>query len=248
MFRDFKRIFILIFSFGSLFFSSSVFALGTYSEGWAVVRLTQFESRGIIFDSHEGLIEFITFEGSEKCDSSKDECYAPLKEKIEFSVRPENSDVVNFLSSNLNQEILIQYRIHRIEPIALSTDFEVVAAQKQFTGMPRDAADKIIVTKTGSKRNFSVSGRILQLEYQGTAVGTYEGLYFDEIRGKVHPFSVTNEEVANFIWNTMKFGTKYYIGVSVAFATGWRKSDYDIFEINYKAPAGGVYTTPETKK
>ncbi|TGK33690.1 hypothetical protein EHQ12_14505 [Leptospira gomenensis] len=247
MLKNFKRIFVILFSFGSLLFSSSLFALGTYSEGWAVVRLTQFESRGIIFDSHEGVMEFISYDNAEKCDPLKDECFAPMREKVEFSVRPENGEIVNFLSNNLNQEVLIQYRIHRIEPIALSTDFEVVGAQRQVPGIPKEVTDKIIVPKTGSKRNFSVSGRILQLEYQGTMVGTYEGLYLDEVRGKVHPFSITNEEVANFVWNTMKFNSKYFIGVSVAFATGWRKSDYDIFEINYKAPAGGVYSDPNKK-
>ncbi|AMX59011.1 hypothetical protein IQB76_12580 [Leptospira borgpetersenii serovar Hardjo-bovis] len=243
MFRNLKRNSVLFFCIGSLFFSfSSVFALGTYSEGWAVVRLIQFESRGIIFDSQEGLLEFTTYDKSEKCEASKDECFTPLKEKIEFSVRPENGEVVNFLNNNVNQEILVQYRVHKIEPIALSTDFEVIGAQKQITTIPKEAPDKIIVNKSGSRRNFSVSGRILKLEYQGTIIGTYEGLYLDEVRGKVHPFSVTNEEVAAFAWNTMKFGTKYYIGVSVAFATGWRKSDYDIFEINYNSSAGGVYT------
>ncbi|AOP34744.1 hypothetical protein A0128_13315 [Leptospira tipperaryensis] len=246
MFREMKRIIVLTLTFGLLFFSSSVFAAGTYSEGWAVVKLIQFESRGLIFDSHEGLLEFTTFDNAEKCDASKDECFSPLKEKVEFSVRPENGEVVNFLNNNLNQEILVQYRIHRFEPVALSTDFEVIGAVKQLPSIPKEALDKIIVDKSGAKRNFSVSGRILKLEYQGTMIGTYEGLYLDEVRGKVHPFSITNETVATFAWNTMKFGTKYFIGVSVAFATGWRKSDFDIFEINYKSPAGGAY--PETKK
>ncbi|EMY78945.1 hypothetical protein LEP1GSC060_0798 [Leptospira weilii serovar Ranarum str. ICFT] len=243
MFRNLKRIGVLLFSIGSLFLSfSSVFALGTYSEGWAVVKLVQFESRGLIFDSHEGILEFTSYDKSEKCETSKDECFTPLKEKVEFSVRPENGEVVNFLNNSVNQEILIQYRIHKIEPIALSTDFEVVGIQKQIATIPKEVPNKIIVEKSGSKRNFSVSGRILQLEYQGTLIGTYEGLYLDEVRGKVHSFSITNEEVAQFVWDTMKFGTKYYIGISVAFATGWRKSDYDVFEINYNASAGGVYT------
>lgn len=133
---------------------SSVFALGTYSEGWAVVKLVQFESRGIIFDSHEGLLEFTAYDKSEKCEASKDECFTPSKEKVEFSVRPENAEVVNFLNSNVNQEILVQYRIHKIEPIALSTDFEVIGAQKQIATIPKEAPDKIIVGKSGSKRNF----------------------------------------------------------------------------------------------
>lgn len=239
--QKFKKNEYFIFLISPLF-SSSVFALGTYSEGWAVVKLVQFESRGLIFDSYEGILEFTTYDKSEKCESSKDECFSPLKEKVEFSVRPENAETVNFLSNSLNQEILIQYKIHKIEPVALSTDFEIISAQRQIPTIPKEAAEKIIVDKTGSKRNFSVSGRILQLDYQGTAIGTYEGLYLDEVRGKVHPFSITNDQIAEFAWNTMKFGTKYFIGISVAFATGWRKSDYDIFEINYKSPAGGVYT------
>ena len=102
-------------------------------------------------------------------------------------------------------------------------------------------SDKLIVSKTGSKRNFSVSGKILSLEYQGTIIGTYEGLYLDEVRSKVHPFSITDEKMANYAWNTMKSNMKSNFGISVAFATGFRKSNYDLFEINYKAPAGGVY-------
>ncbi|WP_010570619.1 surface adhesion protein Lsa26 [Leptospira broomii] len=225
--------------------SSSVSALGTYSEGWTVAKLIQFESRGLIFDSYEGFLEVTTFDKNEKCDENKDECFTPTKQKVAFSVRPEMTEVVNFLSKSLNQEVLIQYRIHRIEPIALSTDFEVLVAQKQETVLGKDIADKFIGPKTGSKRNFSVTGRILSLEYRGTAIGTYEGIYLDEARGKVHPFSVTNEEVATFAWSALKYNLKYYLGISVAFATGVRESHYDLFEINFKSPAGALEAPPK---
>lgn len=229
----------------SILLSSSLSAAGTYSEGWAVAKLTQFESRGIVFDSYEGFLEIVTPNLSETCDEAKDECFTSVKKKIEFSVRPENADVVNFLSKNLNQEILVQYRIHRFEPVALSTDFEVIAAQLQEKAIPKDGPDKFVGKKTGSKRNFSVTGRILSLEYKGTLVGTWEGLYLDETRGKVHPFSITDEEIANFATNTLKYGAKYFLGISVAFATGWRESNYDLFEINYKAPAGALEAAPK---
>ncbi len=230
-----------------LFLTSSVSAVGTYSEGWTVAKLTQFESRGLVFESYEGLLEVTTFDSSETCAEEKDECFTPKKEKVEFSVRPENTDVVNFLSKNLNGEILVQYRIHRLEAVALSTDFEVIGAQLQERALPKDIADKFVGIKTGGKRNFSVTGRILSLEYKGTMVGTWEGLYLDETRGKIHPFSITDENVANFALNTIKYGVKYYLGVSVAFVAGWRDSHYDLFEINFKAPAGALEAAPKAK-
>ncbi|HMZ60715.1 MAG TPA: hypothetical protein PL048_18210 [Leptospiraceae bacterium] len=221
------------------FFSSSVSALGTYAEGWATAKILQFESRGIIFTSYEGSLELTSFNKEEKCDEAKDECFAPVKQKLDFSVRPENSEVVNFLNKHVNQEVLIQYNIHRITAIALSSQFEVLKAQKQETSAPANA-DKLVIKPTGSKRNFSVSGKIVQLDYQGTLIGTYEGLYLDETRGKIHPFSITSEDMAKYAWNCMKANEKYNMGISVAFVTGLRKSNYDLFEINYKAPAGGV--------
>ena len=78
----------------------------------------------------------------------------------------------------------------------------------------------------------------LQLDYQGTIIGTFEGLYLDEKTGKVHPFSVTNEGMAKHIYDVMKTGKSVYIGVSDAIVTGFRKSDYDIYEVNTEKPAG----------
>ena len=44
------------------FFPSSVFAFGTFAEGSVVGKIIQFESRGIIFESYEGVMEITNFE------------------------------------------------------------------------------------------------------------------------------------------------------------------------------------------
>jgi uncharacterized protein YrrD len=240
---QFKAMILIL---GVSFFPGSLFAFGTYAEGSVVGKIIQFESRGILFDSYEGVIEITSFSKEEKCDETKDECFAPTKQRMDFSVRPENAELVNSLNKSINQEILVSYRVHRIKAIALSSGMEVVSASKQESTVPAEQGDKLIVAKTGTKRNFSVSGKVLQLDYQGTFIGTYEGLYVDEARGKVHAFSVTSEQIAKYALVAMKGSTKYNMGISVAFATGFRKSDYDLFEINYKAPAGGVYTSMNT--
>jgi len=218
-------------------------ALGTYSEGWAVIKLTKFESRGIIFDSFEGYAEVKSFDKSEQCDKSKDECYTPTTSTLEFSVRDDNAAVANMMRKAVGSEMLIHFRQHRIEPIALSTDFEVLEAFGQEGSAPADMQKPLRVPKTGS-RNFSVFGRFLRIEYQGTAVGTYEGLYQDQKSGKVYPFSITNEEMAQLAIKTMKYSQNFYFGISVAIVTGVRKSDHDLFEINYKEPADSVPVTP----
>lgn len=225
------------------FFPASLFALGTYAEGSVVAKVIQFESRGILFESFEGVLEMTSFVKDEKCDETKDECFTPVKQKMEFSVRPENAELVNSLQKSLNQELLLQFRVHRIEALALSSDMEVVGASRQESSVSAEQGDKLIVAKSGSKRNFSVSGKVLKLDYEGTFIGTYEGLYMDEARGKVHAFSVTSEQMAKYALVSMKSSTKYNMGISVAFATGFRKSNYDLFEINYKEPAGGVHTS-----
>jgi hypothetical protein len=224
--------------------SGSLFAFGSYAEGAVVAKIIQFESRGILFDSYEGIMEITKINRDEKCEEAKDACYTPVREKINFSVRPENAEIVNLLTKSINMEMLLEYRVHRITAIALSSSMEVINATAQQSGIPQGQGDKLVVDKSGSKRNFSVSGRIIQLDYQGTFIGTYEGIYFDEDRGKVHQFSITKEEMAKYALVAMKGLSKYNLGISVAFATGFRKSDYDMFEINYKEPAGGVNTAP----
>lgn len=237
-----RRFFLLCFV---CFIPFPIFAIGTYAEGWVVTRILQFESRGILFTSYEGTMEINDFDAKEVCLEEKDECFRPTKKVIPFSVRPDNGELVNLLSKSVNQEVLVKYRVHRIAPLTLSTDNELLQGQNQIAAIPEGQGERLVVKRTGSKRNFSVSGRVLQLDYQGTLVGTYEGLYLDEERGKVHAFSVTNPEMASYAWNAMRGKNKYFLGISVAFATGFRKSDYDLFEINYKVPAGGVYPPKE---
>ncbi|PKA17571.1 surface adhesion protein Lsa26 [Leptospira haakeii] len=253
------RKYSVFFYISVLFSQTPMFALGTYSEGWTVAKLTQFESRGIVYESYEGVIEVLTFDPAEECEETRDECYTPVRKKANVSVRPENADVVNFLMKNLNQTILIQFNIHRIQPIALSSSIEVINAQYQENVIPHSTPvkdpsgritvwvqahdtshpiEKMATSKTGGKRNFSVTGRIVSLEYKGTILGTYEGLYMDESRGRIHPFSITSEEMAEFAWKAMKYTGRYYLGVSVAYVTGVRESHYDIFEINFREPAG----------
>lgn len=224
----------------SLLIPSSLFSFGTYSEGWVTAKITQFESRGLLFDSFEGIMEVSSFEKTEKCEEEKDACFTVKKDVKPFSVRPENQEVVNLLNKSINQEILLNFRIHRITALALSSDTEILKAAPQKSELPQGMEEKKVVKKTGSKRNFSVSGKILQLEYQGTFIGTYEGLYFDDKRGKIHPFSITSPEMADYAWQAMSSNRTFNMGISVAYATGFRKSNYDLFEINYKEPAGGM--------
>lgn len=219
---------------------SLLFGIGTYSEGWTTARILQFESRGIIFESFEGIMEVTSFDQKEKCEEEKDLCYTVTKEKRPFSVRPSNAETVNLLQKSINQEVLLQFRIHRIAALALSSDNEILKAIQPSSSLPSGMPEKKVVKKTGSKRNFSVAGKILRLEYEGTLIGTYEGLYLDEKRGKIHPFSITNPEMAKHGWQAMQSTRSYNLGISVAFATGFRKSSYDLFEINYNEPAGGV--------
>lgn len=199
-------------------------------------KLTKLESQGIMFDSFEGELIATSYNDDEQCSREDYECYTPIDRTIHFSVRPENTEVVNFLQQNKDGSFLIQYRIHRIENLGLNTDFEIVKAMKPGTSETKPA-EKMMVDKTGS-RQFSFKGRFLQLDEQGTFIGTHEGLYLDEKTGKVHPFSVTNEGMAKHIYDVMKSGKSVYIGISDAIVTGFRKSDYDVYEVNEQEPAG----------
>ncbi|MCR9142154.1 MAG: hypothetical protein NXI24_07870 [bacterium] len=230
----------VVFTICTLFSASPLFALGTYAEGRAVIKLTKFESSGIIFESYEGTATVTTFDAKENCNSDENECYTPTTESISISVRPESKAAVNFMLKNLGKQMLIHYCIHRIEPIALKTDFEILNAQPVSAGRPADLADRHTVKKSGARRNFSVRGKILRLEERGTAVKTYEGLYKDLQRGKVHPFSITEESMAAFAFRVMQTGQPHYLGITQAYVTGFRESDFDVFEINRKDPAGGL--------
>lgn len=226
------------------------FALGSYAEGQMFLTIRKFESSGIFFESWEGTGEFTSFAKDENCNAEENLCFTPTKETVAFSVRPETNGgkLAAELQKNINKEVLVSFRIHRVEAAALSTPFEITGIIERVSNMPADFPAKKATKKTGSKRNFSVRGRILSLEYQGTAVGTYEGLYLDAQKGKVHPFSITDEAMAAHAYKLMALSRNYFLGVSQAFVTGLRKSDYDVFELNLNDPAGAQIVEPEPER
>ena len=221
-------------------------ALGTYAEGRMIIKLIKFESGGLLFESWEGKGERVTYKKDEQCDEKKSMCFTPVSETFALSVRTPDDDeykknarIINFMRKNQGRSMLIFYRIHRVEPASLSSSFEVTDVFAQADKPPDNLKRRLVVEKTGS-RNFSVYGRILRLEYRGTAATTFEGLYLDKQRGKVHPFSVDNTAVASFAYDTMFFRQPIYMGVSQSLVTsGLRDSDYDFFEINLDEEAGG---------
>lgn len=239
-----KRILIL----SILAASSRLFALGTYSEGWAVIVPTKLESSGIMFTSFEGTFDVAHFDRNESCDEAENLCYTPKVKSMQFSIDDENKATVKFVLENLNKEMLIHYRIHRVEAMGLSTEFEVTEALGIQPAHSAELKRQVVVKPSGSKRNFSIFGKILQFEYKGRAVGTYEGLYYDKQRGRVHPFSVTNEEMAQHILQCIRSSAPFYFGVTVAYVTGFRETSYDIYEVNLDRPAGTVEAAPEAKE
>ncbi len=230
----------LLFLFFLTLHPSSLFALGKYGEGWAVVRLIKFESGGILYKSYEGKIQLATYNESENCNDTDNKCYTPLLETLDCSVSPDNKQTVYFMNLNLGRQMLVHYRIHRIKPISLGSNMEILEARVEQETPPASFPSFKVVKQTGSKRNFSIYGKILKIENRGTMVKTYEGLYYDKTRDRVHPFSVTDEEMAQYIQTAMNYTKEYYIGLSVARVKGVRESFYDIFEINYKNRAGGI--------
>ncbi|MBI3394448.1 MAG: hypothetical protein HY042_01295, partial [Spirochaetia bacterium] len=199
-----RRILTLVTLFAAALAVSPADAAFTYSEGMVFIKLLKFESRGVIFDSWEGEGEITAFDKSEKCEEAQDQCYTAKKEKIAFSVRPETQGgaVANAMRKAIGQEMLVKYRIHKFTAAALSSDFEITEILT-VGDTPIDFPTQQLAPKTGSKRNFSVRGRIIQFEYRGTVKGTYEGLYVDKDKNKVHPFSVTNEEMADYVQKAM---------------------------------------------
>ncbi|MCS7204128.1 MAG: hypothetical protein NZ853_00355 [Leptospiraceae bacterium] len=229
---------IIIFSILLLTLIKNIEAIGTYAEGRAIVKVIQLISKGIFVESYEGVFEIASYNEDEECSDFQN-CYTPQIEKVEFSIRIENKETIKFIQENLNKVILIDYKIHRIEPIALGTNFEVLKAYPFKLNLPIDFPEKFIVTKSGVE-NYSFFGKVLQLEYRGTAIKSYEGIYYDRQRDKIRPFSLTNEDMANFIKTAMEYTKEYHIGVSKALIAGLRETKFDIFEINYVRPAGGV--------
>ncbi len=220
------------------FFSFSLYGFGTYAEGRAIVKVIKLTSGGIFFESFEGTLEIASFDSNEKCENFED-CYTPQVKQVDFSVRIENKETIKFLKDNLNKVILIDYKIHRIEPITLSTSFEILKAYPFKLNLPPDFPTKFIVKKTGS-RNFSFFGKVLQLEYRGTVVRTFEGIYYDRQKDKIRLISITNADMANYIRKSMEYTKEYHIGISKSIIKGFRETTFDIFEINYLEAAGGI--------
>ncbi|MCB1172707.1 MAG: hypothetical protein KDK39_04040 [Leptospiraceae bacterium] len=220
------------------FVSSPLWALGSYAEGWRVVKLLRMEESGLIFSSYEGKFEVMSFDSGEKCVERDYMCYTPTTTELRFSVRSENTDVVNFLKDNEGQEFVIRYRQHLIEPVALSTDLEVLEIKALTEDKPAELPATISVEKAGSKRSFAIQGRVIKLDYEGNLVGTFEGLYLDTERNKVFPFSVTEEALAKHVMQLMVCKKSYFMGLSQAYVNvTFRESDYDLFAIDMdKAP------------
>lgn len=216
-----------------------LFAAGTYALGRKIILLTKLESGGLMFESWEGKAFEASYSSEETCNDDKRECYTPTRKAFEVSIRPENGETVNFMRKNVGREMVVDYRIHRVEPAALSSNFEVLKVYGQSENPPANFVRRLVVEKTGS-RNFDVYGRILSLSYRGTVIGTYEGLYYDISRKKVHAFSITNSRMASLARDTMFFRRPMHMGISDAIITGARSSNYDIYEINYDEESGGV--------
>lgn len=231
------RRFYFLFSISLFFITGQLAAIGTYAEGRAIMQIVKIESQGILFDSYEGEMVVASFDSQENCRD--DACYTPQKRVIRFSVDIDNTALIQYLTKNLNRVALIDYRIHRIKSPTLGSTFEVTGAKALNARQTRDFAWKFVRDKTGS-RNFSVYGKVLRLEYRGTFVGTYEGILYDRQADKIRPFSITDDLMAEHVMKAMESVQEYHIGISEAIVTGFRESDYDIFEINYKERAGGI--------
>lgn len=220
--------------------SQPVYALGTYAKGRAFIVVTKLESKGIFFTSYEGVFEVASYNKTERCDDDKGECYTPMKQSVKFSISDDNKDVANFISQNIGRLMIIDYRIHRITPIALSTDFEVVGAAAPMLQPKADFQRSIRVKQTGADRNFAFYGKILRMEYRGTANKSWECLVYNREQDKVLPISITDEEMAKYAQGAMATAKEYYMGVSKAIInTGaLRDSNYDIYAINYDKKPG----------
>ncbi|HBS05311.1 MAG TPA: hypothetical protein DEA96_10115 [Leptospiraceae bacterium] len=222
---------VMLFSFQSLL------ALGTYSEGRAIVKVIKMESQGIFINSFEGEFEVASYDKSEQCDMEDGTCYTPQKKTVKFSIDNDNKEVAQFLIENMNRVMLIDYKIHRIEPVSLKTSFEVLGAKPLLNKQPENFVRRKNVSKTGGAGNVSIYGKVLKLEYRGTMVGTYEALVYNRQKDKILPVSITNEAMAAYVKEAMNSSQEYYIGLSTAVVSGLRESDIDIFEINYDKPA-----------
>lgn len=221
----------------ALAWPAPVQAAGTYAEGSAVVRITQFEQSGLVWTSWEGQLEWAGYDESEDCDEARNECYTPELATRKFSLDPDNADAADFVRRNVGKQMLIRYRIHLVEPVSLDSDFEILEARVWDEAAPAGLPPVRKIEPTGAARNFSVYGRVLRLERRGNAVKTWEGLYYNQQTGKVHPFSLTDDGMASYLLTAMGSSKMFYLGVSVAYVAAVRETGWDIVEVNYNEPA-----------
>lgn len=221
-----------------LFIQNPVHAAGTAAEGRVIIKLLKFESEGVVTKSWEGEAERAGFDDGEDCDEKDYRCFEPTLDTFRLSVREENKQAIEFMRKNIGKEMVIAYRRHRIEALGLGSDMEVTGVFAQTDKLGGDVPERITGRITGS-RNFSVYGRVLMLEKRGLAVTTWEGLYLDRTRRKIHPFSVSEDKMAEHLLKTMGCARLYHIGVSKALFTAVRETSFDIFEVNYNEPASG---------
>ena len=237
-----------ILSVSILFFVTiPVSAAGTSAKGWVVVqKVNKLESSGVMFNSWEGTLTIVSYDKAEKCSDKAGECFTPTAMTIPFSIRKDNSEAVKGINKFMDGgSFLIHYRRHRFEPMKLSSKLEILEVKSRSGSLPSGIPRQKTVKKTGS-RNFSIKGGILQLDRQGFFSRTYEGLYRDGRNEKVHPFSVTDKGMAAHIYRVMETNGEYNIGISDAIVKGTRKSDLDIYEINFDKSALGF--SPEAEK
>lgn len=223
--------------FSAFLAAQPVLALGTYAEGRAIVKVIKMESQGIFFDSFEGEYEIATFDKSEKCDVDDGTCYTPQKKVVKFSIDDSNKAVYQFMIENMNRVMVIDYKIHRIEPVDLKTSMEILGARPLLAKQPENFPRRMRVGQSGTQGNKSIYGKFLKLEYRGTMVGTYEALVYNRQTDKILPVSISNESMAAYVKNSMASMEEYHIGLSKQLVEMVADSKIDIFEINYDKPA-----------
>lgn len=213
--------------------SSNVFSMGTYADGWAIVQILKFQKEGYSFESFEGVLRVATYDEDEECDEEDFKCYTPIAEDLEFSVDYENKDLARFINANIGTEMLVHYKKHRIAPTGLGTDFEVLEAIPREDKPPKTLPFRYEVEKSGSKRTFAFFGKILRMERRGT-ISSYEGLYYNIEKDTVHPFTIDDDEFAEYVFQAMKYRKEYFLGVNQSRFTWWNDSNYNLFELNFR--------------
>ncbi|MCB1324372.1 MAG: hypothetical protein H7A21_17525 [Spirochaetales bacterium] len=231
-----RPVFILVgLLFAFTIFSGPLHAVGDYAQGHAVVRIDRLEESGIFFNSYEGVLSIAGYDEDEECEADQDECYAPMRESLEFSVDDDNRQLVRYLENNIGKVMLVQYRVHRMT-LAFSSDFEIENAWAWEENPPDGISLRETGTKEGSRRAFTIFGRVLRFEERGTMIDSYEGLYYNAQTGKVHPFSVTDESLAVYIRQIMRGSRQFYMRIAEAYVAPTRDSDYQLYAIDFERP------------